>query len=89
MFVTSFSYSFQVAERLASLAEVSSENQTFLDAHTSSMKCVAIDAKNKWDNFVLQANNSFDDGSNYVSTEHCQMETVFQQWLLFSCLNVF
>lgn len=56
------------------------------------MKSVANDAKNKWDNFVLKANNSFDDASNFVSTEHSQIEDVFEHWLvviLLLCLNLF
>ncbi|KMZ74969.1 Kinesin-related protein-like [Zostera marina] len=67
-----------VAERLLCLGDVSFENKAYLDAHCSSMKSVANDAKNKWDNFVLKANNSFDDASNFVSTEHSQIEDVFE-----------
>ncbi|KAI8014930.1 Kinesin-like protein KIN-5C [Camellia lanceoleosa] len=57
-------------------------NKTFLDGHVSSMEGITTDAKRKWQEFSVQAENDAKDCADFSAAKHCRMELLFQQ-----CVN--
>lgn len=54
-------------------------DKSFLDGHVSSMDGIAADAKRKWMEFSMQAENDAKDGVDYSAVKHCCMEVLLQQ----------
>jgi kinesin family protein 11 len=44
------------------------------------MDGIATDAKRKWMEFSMQAENDAKDGVDYSAAKHCRMEVLLQQW---------
>ncbi|KAJ8754766.1 hypothetical protein K2173_012155 [Erythroxylum novogranatense] len=68
-----------VNARLYGLRENATGNKAFLDEHVSSMEGVATEAKRKWQEFSMQAENSAKDSADYSAAKHCRMELILQQ----------
>ncbi|MBA0793451.1 hypothetical protein Gohar_017855, partial [Gossypium harknessii] len=68
-----------VDARLVDIRESAMANKTFLDGHVSSMVGITTDAKRKWQEFVMQAENDAKDSSDYSAAKHCRMEALLQQ----------
>ncbi|XP_052174381.1 kinesin-like protein KIN-5C isoform X2 [Diospyros lotus] len=71
-----------VDARLVGLKETVIGNKTFLDEHVSSMKGITTDAKRKWQEFSMQADNDAQDSADFSAAKHCRMELLLQQ-----CVN--
>ncbi|KAH7685570.1 Plus-end-directed kinesin ATPase protein [Dioscorea alata] len=71
-----------VGIRLNSLRDAAVENKGFLDGYISSMEGVTTDAKRKWEEFSIKAENDSKDGSDFSAAKHCRMEQQLQQ-----CVN--
>ncbi|KAF5954047.1 hypothetical protein HYC85_006903, partial [Camellia sinensis] len=71
-----------VDERLIHLKDTVIGNKTFLDGHVSSMEGITTDAKRKWQEFSVQAENDAKDCADFSAAKHCRMELLFQQ-----CVN--
>ncbi|XP_059646666.1 kinesin-like protein KIN-5C [Cornus florida] len=54
-------------------------NKTFLDGHVTSMEGITTDAKRKWQEFSMQAENDAKDGADFSAAKHCRMELLLQQ----------
>ncbi|KAH8504742.1 hypothetical protein H0E87_012111 [Populus deltoides] len=68
-----------VDARLVDLRETATGNKAFLDGHVSSMECVSTDAKRKWHEFSMKAEDNAKDVADYSSAKHCRMESLLQQ----------
>ncbi|XP_021289820.1 kinesin-like protein KIN-5C [Herrania umbratica] len=68
-----------VDERLVNFRESVVASKTFLDGHVSSMECITTDAKRKWQEFAMQAENEAKDSADYSAAKHCRMEALLQQ----------
>ncbi|KAJ6743247.1 KINESIN MOTOR DOMAIN-CONTAINING PROTEIN-RELATED [Salix viminalis] len=68
-----------VDARLVDLRETATGNKAFLDAHVSSMECVSTDAKRKWQEFSMQADDGAKDIADYSAAKHCRLESLLQQ----------
>lgn len=66
--------------RLVDLRETATGNKAFLDGHVSSMEHVSTDAKRKWHEFSMKAEDNAKDVADYSSAKHCRMESLLQQW---------
>lgn len=66
--------------RLISLKETVVGNKKFLDGHVSSMEGITTDAKRKWQELSLQADNDAKDSADFSAAKHCRMELLLQQW---------
>ena len=62
------------------LKETVTGNKTFLDRHVSSMDGITIDAKRKWQEFSMQAENDAKGSADFSAAKHCRMELLIQQW---------
>ncbi|PSR98522.1 Kinesin-like protein [Actinidia chinensis var. chinensis] len=71
-----------VDARLSGLKETVIGNKTFLDGHVSSMEGITTDAKRKWQEFSMQAENDSRDSADFSAAKHCRMELLLQQ-----CVN--
>ncbi|GFZ02508.1 P-loop containing nucleoside triphosphate hydrolases superfamily protein [Actinidia rufa] len=71
-----------VDARLSGLKETVIGNKTFLDGHVSSMEGITTDAKRKWQEFSMQAENDSKDSADFSAAKHCRMELLLQQ-----CVN--
>ncbi|KAE9465600.1 hypothetical protein C3L33_02492, partial [Rhododendron williamsianum] len=71
-----------VDARLISLKETVVGNKKFLDGHVSSMEGITTDAKRKWQELSLQADNDAKDSADFSAAKHCRMELLLQQ-----CVN--
>ncbi|KAI8016226.1 Kinesin-like protein KIN-5C [Camellia lanceoleosa] len=71
-----------VDARLIHLKDTVIGNKTFLDGHVSSMEGITTDAKRKWQEFSVQAENDAKDCADFSAAKHCRMELLFQQ-----CVN--
>ena len=66
--------------RLSGLNETVIGNKTFLDGHVSSMEGITTDAKRKWQEFSMQAENDAKDSADFSAAKHCRTELLLQQW---------
>jgi kinesin family protein 11 len=48
------------------------------------MEYVSTDAKRKWQEFSMQTENDAKDIADYSATKHCRMESLLQQWYVWS-----
>ncbi|KAF5953941.1 hypothetical protein HYC85_006797 [Camellia sinensis] len=69
-----------VDARLIHLKDTVIGNKTFLDGHVSSMEGITTDAKRKWQEFSVQAENDAKDCADFSAAKHYRMELLFQQW---------
>lgn len=74
--------------RLVDLKDTANGNKAFLDGHVTLIEDVATDAKRKWQEISMQADNDAKDTADYSAAKHCRMESLLQQWYArsFSCL---
>ncbi|KAJ4830125.1 Kinesin-like protein KIN-5C [Turnera subulata] len=68
-----------VDARLVDLREAATGNKAFLDGHVASVKVITSDAKRKWQEISLQAENEAKDSADYYATKHCRMESLLQK----------
>ncbi|KAA8518561.1 hypothetical protein F0562_016035 [Nyssa sinensis] len=68
-----------VGARLIGLRETVIGNKSFLDSHVSSMEGITTDAKRKWQEFSMQAENAAKDSADFSAAKHCRMELLHQQ----------
>lgn len=68
-----------VDAKLVDFRESAIADKSFLDGHVSSMDGIATDAKRKWMEFSMQAENDAKDGVDYSEAKHCRMEVLLQQ----------
>ncbi|KAJ8899611.1 hypothetical protein K2173_018585 [Erythroxylum novogranatense] len=67
--------------RLGNLRENATGNKIFLEGHVSSMEGTTTEAKRKWQEFSIQAENNAKDCADYSAAKHCRMELLLQQCL--------
>ncbi|XP_050227654.1 kinesin-like protein KIN-5C [Mercurialis annua] len=70
-----------VDARLIDIRESSTANKGTLDGHVSSLEGVTTDAKRKWHEFSMHAENDAKEAADYSSVKHCRMELLLQQSL--------
>ncbi|PRQ43996.1 putative plus-end-directed kinesin ATPase [Rosa chinensis] len=68
-----------VDAKLIDFRESAIADKSFLDVHVSSMDGISTDAKRKWMEFSMQAENDAKDGVDYSAAKHCRMEVLLQQ----------
>ncbi|KAI3514244.1 hypothetical protein L1887_12563 [Cichorium endivia] len=68
-----------VNARLAGIKETCAGSKTFLDGHVSSVEGITTDAKRKWQEFYLQAENDAKDNADFSAAKHCRMELLLQK----------
>ncbi|KAK1408457.1 hypothetical protein QVD17_40247 [Tagetes erecta] len=71
-----------VDARLAGIRETAAGSKTVLDGHVSSLEGITIDAKRKWQEFSLQAENDVKDNADFSAAKHCRFELLLQ-----NCVN--
>lgn len=69
-----------VDTRLAGIRETCSASKTVLDGHVSSIENITTDAKRKWQEFSLQAENNATDSAEFSAAKHCRFESILQKW---------
>lgn len=69
-----------VDARLAGIRETAAGSKTKLDEHVFSIKGITTDAKRKWQDFSLQAENDAKDNSDFSAAKHCRVELLLQKW---------
>lgn len=70
----------QVSGRLNGLEAAAVESKAVLDAHTSSLKGITNDAKRKWEQLSVKADNDSRESADFSAAKHCRMEVVLQKW---------
>lgn len=70
----------QVDARLAGIRETCGGSKRFLDGHVSSVEGITTDAKRKWQEFSLQAENDAKDHADFSAAKHCRIELLLQKW---------
>ena len=73
-------YTIQVDARLVDIREHAVGNKKVLDGHVSSIGVLTTDAKRKWEEYSMRAENDSKDGTDYCAAKHCRMELLMQQW---------
>ncbi|CAL9025903.1 unnamed protein product, partial [Prunus brigantina] len=68
-----------VDSKLVGFRESAMADKSFMDGHVSSMEGIATDAKRKWMEFSMQAENDAKDGADYSAAKHCRMEVLLQK----------
>ncbi|KAM0021520.1 putative plus-end-directed kinesin ATPase [Helianthus debilis subsp. tardiflorus] len=68
-----------VDARLAGIRETCSGSKAVLDGHVSSIDNIASDAKRKWQEFSLQAENNAKDSAEFSAAKHCRFELLLQK----------
>ncbi|XP_021819900.1 kinesin-like protein KIN-5C [Prunus avium] len=68
-----------VDSKLVGFRESAIADKSFMDGHVSSMEVIATDAKRKWMEFSMQAENDAKDGADYSAAKHCRMEVLLQK----------
>lgn len=66
--------------RLVDLRETAIGNKVSLDGHVSSMEGITTEAKRKWEEFSMEAENDAKDSAVFAAAKHCRMELLLQQW---------
>lgn len=69
----------QVDARLVNLRETVKGNTTFLDSHISSVEGITTEAKRKWQDYFMQAENDVKDSADFSAAKHCRMELLLQE----------
>ncbi|XP_076926393.1 kinesin-like protein KIN-5C [Bidens hawaiensis] len=68
-----------VDARLAGIRETCSASKTVLDGHVSSIENITTDAKRKWQDYSLQAENNAKDSAEFSAAKHCRIELLLQK----------
>ncbi|KAM1109134.1 hypothetical protein EV1_008676 [Malus domestica] len=68
-----------VDAKLVGFRESAIADKYFMDGHVSSMEGITTDAKRKWLEFSMQAENDAKDGVDYSAAKHCRMEVILQK----------
>ncbi|RVX11854.1 Kinesin-like protein KIN-5C [Vitis vinifera] len=68
-----------VDARLVDLRETAIGNKVSLDGHVSSMEGITTEAKRKWEEFSMEAENDAKDSAVFAAAKHCRMELLLQQ----------
>ncbi|KAL8236585.1 hypothetical protein R6Q59_017666 [Mikania micrantha] len=68
-----------VNSRLAGIRETCFGSKTVLDGHVTSIENITTDAKRKWQEFSLQAENNAKDGAEFSAAKHCRFELLLQK----------
>ncbi|XP_034695034.1 kinesin-like protein KIN-5C [Vitis riparia] len=68
-----------VDARLVDLRETAIGNKVSLDGHVSSMDGITTEAKRKWEEFSMEAENDAKDSAVFAAAKHCRMELLLQQ----------
>ncbi|RXH76322.1 hypothetical protein DVH24_019210 [Malus domestica] len=68
-----------VDAKLVGFKESAIADKSFMDGHVSSMEGITTEAKRKWREFSMQAENDAKDGADYSAAKHCRMEVLLQK----------
>ncbi|KAI3678462.1 hypothetical protein L6452_37756 [Arctium lappa] len=68
-----------VDARLASIKETAAGSKKVLDGHVSSFERVTSDAKRKWQDFSMQAENDATENADFAAAKHCRIESLLQK----------
>ncbi|KAK9153649.1 hypothetical protein Sjap_001129 [Stephania japonica] len=68
-----------VEVRLDDLRDNAAKNKSCLAKHTSSMGSITTDAKRKWQEFSLQAEDGAKDAVDFSAAKHCRMEVLIKK----------
>ncbi|KAI3742366.1 hypothetical protein L1987_60046 [Smallanthus sonchifolius] len=68
-----------VDARLAGIRETCSGSKAVLDGHVSSFENITTDAKRKWQEFSLQAENNAKVSAEFSAAKHCRFELLLQK----------
>ncbi|KAI5674373.1 hypothetical protein M9H77_14737 [Catharanthus roseus] len=68
-----------VDARLDGFRETVIGNKTFLHGHISSMEGITTEAKRKWQDYLMQAENDVKDTADFSAAKHCRMELILQK----------
>nr|GEW03252.1 kinesin-like protein KIN-5C [Tanacetum cinerariifolium] len=68
-----------VDARLAGIKETAAGSKTVLDGHVSSIQGITTDAKRKWQEFSLQAENDAKDNADFSAAKHCRFQLLLQK----------
>ncbi|KAM2878321.1 hypothetical protein FF1_013940 [Malus domestica] len=68
-----------VDAKLVGFKESAIADKSFMDGHVSSMEGITTEAKRKWWEFSMQAENDAKDGADYSAAKHCRMEVLLQK----------
>ncbi|XP_071719965.1 kinesin-like protein KIN-5C [Rutidosis leptorrhynchoides] len=68
-----------VDARLAGIRETATASKTKLDEHVSSVDGITSDAKRKWQEFSMQAENDAKDNADFSAAKHCRVELLLQK----------
>ncbi|KAI3694582.1 hypothetical protein L1987_77549 [Smallanthus sonchifolius] len=71
-----------VDSRLAGIRETAAGSKMVLDGHVSLIEGTTTDAKRKWQEFSLQAENDAKDNADFSAAKHCRFELLLQ-----NCVN--
>lgn len=69
----------QVDARLVDLRETVTGNRTFLVGHISSVDGITTEAKRKWQDYFIHAENDIKDNADFSAAKHCRMELLLQE----------
>ncbi|KAK9126360.1 hypothetical protein Scep_015206 [Stephania cephalantha] len=65
--------------RLDGLRDDAAKNKSCLAMHTSSMGSITTDAKRKWQEFSMQAEDGTKDAADFSAAKHCRMEVLLKK----------
>ncbi|KAL8259949.1 hypothetical protein R6Q59_027902 [Mikania micrantha] len=68
-----------VDARLAGIRGTAAGSKTVLHEHASSIERITTDAKRKWQEFSLQAENDAKDNADFSAAKHCRFEFLLQK----------
>lgn len=66
--------------RLATIRKTAAGSKKVLEQHVSSFDKTTSDAKRKWQDFCMQAENDAKENADFAATKHCRFESVLQKW---------
>ncbi|KAK1412771.1 hypothetical protein QVD17_34272 [Tagetes erecta] len=68
-----------VDARLATIRKTAAGSKNILERHVSSLDRTTSDAKRKWQDFCLQAENDAKENADFAAAKHCRFESVLQK----------
>ncbi|CAI9097700.1 OLC1v1034170C1 [Oldenlandia corymbosa var. corymbosa] len=68
-----------VHARLDGFKESVCGNKTFMDGHISAVEGITTEAKRKWQDYFVQAENETKDSADFSAAKHCRLELLLQE----------
>ncbi|XP_022038106.1 kinesin-like protein KIN-5C [Helianthus annuus] len=69
----------QLDARLATIRETAAGGKKVLEQHVSSVDRITSNAKRKWQDFYMQAENDAKENAVFAAAKHCRFESVLQK----------